>query len=112
MLDEMFEAITLNSDPQDQELPNCDHGTDYCDQIIRFIDKMAKAGMSRRRTWSWFTRPIQSITLLRIYVATQSSRFGLPAARRVRPHWRWLGEAGLPPRLIALSNLRPPGRRT
>jgi predicted Rossmann-fold nucleotide-binding protein len=44
-LDEMFEAITPNSDPQDQELPNCDHGTDYCDRIIPFIDKMAKAGM-------------------------------------------------------------------
>ena len=90
MLDEMFEAITLNSDPQDQELPNCDHGTDYCDQIIRFIDKMAKAGMSRRRTWSWFTRPIQSMTRLRIFVATQSSRFGFaPLDECGRPGVDW-----------------------
>jgi hypothetical protein len=86
--------------------------TDYCDQIIPLIDKMAKAGMIAPSDLE-LVHATDSVDDAIAHIRSHAIEpFGLPAARRVRPHWRWLGEAGLPPRLIALSNLRPPGRRT
>ena len=108
----MFKAITLNSDPQGQELPNCDHGTDYCDQIILFIDKMAKAGMIAPSDLE-LVHATDSVDDAIAHIRSHAiERFGLHVSRGVRPHSRWLGERGLPPPLIALSKLPPPGWRT
>jgi hypothetical protein len=86
--------------------------TDYCDQIIPFIDKMAKAGMIAPSDLE-LVHATDSVDDAIAHIRSHAIEpFGLRAARRVRPHWRWLGEAGLLPPLIALSKLTPPGRRT
>jgi hypothetical protein len=78
--------------------------TDYCDQIIPFIDKMAKAGMIAPSDLE-LVHATDSVDDAIAHIRSHTIEpFGLRAARRVRPHWRWLGEAGLPPPLIALSN--------
>lgn len=82
--------------------------TDYCDQIIPLIDKMAKAGMIAPSDLE-LVHATGSVDDAIAHIRSHAIEpFGLRAARRVRPHWRWLGEAGLPPPLIASSNLRPP----
>ena len=109
-LDEMFEAITLIQTRKMKNFPVVIMGTDYWDEILPFIDKMAKAGMIAPSDLELVhaTNSVDdAIAHIRIHAI---ERFGLHAARRVRPHWRWLGERGLPPPLAALSNLRPPGR--
>jgi hypothetical protein len=84
-------------------------GTDYWHEILRFIEQMAKAGMIAPSDMQvvYVTDSVDdAIAHIRSHAI---ERFALLAVRRVRPHWRWLGERGLPPPLIALSNLRPPG---
>ncbi|HET7227973.1 MAG TPA: TIGR00730 family Rossman fold protein [Chthoniobacterales bacterium] len=110
-LDEMFEAITLIQTRKMKNFPVVIMGTDYWDEILPFIDKMAKAGMIAPSDLDLVhaTDSINdAIAHIRIHAI---ERFGLHAARRVRPHWRWLGERGLPPPVAALRNLRPPDRR-
>jgi uncharacterized protein (TIGR00730 family) len=110
-LDEMFEAITLIQTRKMKNFPVVIMGTDYWDEILPFIDKMAKAGMIAPSDLELVhaTNSVDdAIAHIRIHAI---ERFGLHAARRVRPHWRWLGERGLPPPVAALRNLRPPDRR-
>jgi uncharacterized protein (TIGR00730 family) len=110
-LDEMFEAITLIQTRKMKNFPVVIMGTDYWDEILPFIDKMAKAGMIAPSDLELVhaTNSVDdAIAHIRIHAI---ERFGLHAARRVRRHWRWLGERGLPPPLAALRNLRPPDRR-
>jgi uncharacterized protein (TIGR00730 family) len=110
-LDEMFEAITLIQTRKMKNFPVVIMGTDYWDEILPFIDKMAKAGMIAPSDLELVhaTNSVDdAIAHIRIHAI---DRFGLHAARRVRRHWRWLGERGLPPPVAALRNLRPPGPR-
>ncbi len=110
-LDEMFEAITLIQTRKMKNFPVVIMGTDYWDEILPFIDKMAKAGMIAPSDLELVhaTNSVDdAIAHIRIHAI---ERFGLHAARRVRRHWRWLGERGLPPPVAALRNLRPPDRR-
>jgi hypothetical protein len=68
--------------------------TDYCDQIIPLIDKMAKAGMIASSDLE-LVHATDSVDDAIAHIRSHAIEpFGLPAARRVRPHWRWLGEAG------------------
>jgi hypothetical protein len=84
-------------------------GTDYWHEILRFIEQMAKAGMIAPSDMQ-VVYVTDSVDDAIAHIRSHSiERFALLAVRRVRPHWRWLGERGLPPPLIALSNLRPPG---
>jgi Possible lysine decarboxylase len=105
----MFEAITLIQTRKMKDFPVVIMGTDYWDEILPFIDKMAKAGMIAPSDLELVhaTNSVdEAIAHIRIHAI---ERFGLRAARRVRPHRRWLGERGLPAPLAALSNLRQPG---
>jgi hypothetical protein len=99
-----------DSGPQDHKsFPVVIMGTDYWHEILRFIEQMAKAGMiapSDMQVVNVTDSVDDGIAHIRSHAI---ERFALPALRRYRPHWRWLGERGLPPSLIALSNLRPLG---
>jgi uncharacterized protein (TIGR00730 family) len=108
-LDEMFEAITLIQTRKMKNFPVVIMGTDYWDEILPFIDKMAKAGMIAPSDLELVhaTNSVDdAIAHIRIHAI---ERFGLHMSRRVRQHSCWLGERGLPPRLAALRNLPPPG---
>src|SRR5512132_1281467 len=108
-LDELFEAITLIQTRKIKSFPVVIMGTDYWHEILPFIDKMAKAGMIAPSDMQ-LVHATDSLDEAIAHIRTHAiERFGLRAARRVRPHRRWLGERGLPPPLAALSNLRPPG---
>ena len=110
-LDELFEAITLIQTRKIKSFPVVIMGTDYWHDLLPFINKMAKAGMIKASDLDlvYATDSVDdAITHIRSHAIEP---FGLRAVRRARPHWRWLGERGLPPPLGILSNLRPPGRR-
>jgi uncharacterized protein (TIGR00730 family) len=108
-LDELFEAITLIQTRKIKSFPVVIMGTDYWDEILPFINKMAKAGMIAQSDLD-LVHATDSVDDAIAHIRTHAiERFGLHAARRIRRHRRWLGERGLPP-LAALSSLRPPGR--
>jgi len=110
-LDEMFEAITLIQTRKMKNFPVVIMGTDYWDEILPFIDKMAKAGMIASSDLE-LVHATNSVDDAIAHIRTHAiERFGLHVSRRVRPHSRWLGERGLPPPLAALRNLPPPGGR-
>ena len=107
----MFEAITLIQTRKMKNFPVVIMGTDYWDEILPFIDKMAKARMIAPSDLE-LVHATNSVDDAVAHIRTHAiERFGLHAARRVRTRWRWLGERGLPQPLAALSNLRPRRRR-
>ena len=107
-LDEMFEAITLIQTRKIKNFPVVIMGTDYWDEILPFIDKMAKAGMIAPSDLE-LVHATNSVDDAIAHIRSHAiERFGLRPTR-ARRHRRWLGERGLPPPLVALSNLRPPG---
>jgi len=107
-LDEMFEAITLIQTRKITNFPVVIMGTDYWDDILPFIHKMAKAGMIAPSDLE-LVHATNSVDDAIAHIRTHAiDRFGLHPAR-TRRHCRWLGERGLPPPLEALSKLRPPG---
>jgi Possible lysine decarboxylase len=87
-----------DSDPQDHKsFPVLIMGTDNWHEILRFIERMAKAGMIAPSDMQvvYVTDSVDdAIAHIRSHAI---ERFALLAFRRVRPHWRWLGERGLPP---------------
>ena len=99
-LDEMFEAITLIQTRKITNFPVVIMGTtDYWDEILPFIHKMAKAGMIAPSDLE-LVHATNSVDEAIAHIRSHAiERFGLHASRRVRPHWRWLGERGLPPPL-------------
>lgn len=63
--------------------------TDYCNQIIPLIDKMAKAGMIAPSDLE-LVHATDSVDDAIAHIRNHAIEpFGLRAARRVRPHWRW-----------------------
>ena len=96
-LDEMFEAITLIQTRKMKNFPVVIMGTDYWDDILPFIDKMAKAGMIAPSDLE-LVHATNSVDEAIAHIRTHAiERFGLHAARRVRAHRGWLGERGLSP---------------
>ena len=96
-LDEMFEAITLIQTRKMTNFPVVIMGTDYWDEILPFIHKMAKAGMIAPSDLE-LVHATDSVDDAIAHIRKHAiDRFGLHASRRVRPHSRWLGEHGLPP---------------
>jgi len=95
-LDEMFEAITLIQTRKMKNFPVVIMGTDCWDEILPFIDKMAKAGMIAPSDLE-LVHATNSVDDAIAHIRTHAiERFRLHAARRVRSHSRWLGERGLP----------------
>ena len=108
-IDEMFEALTLIQTRKIKNFPVVIMGTDYWDEILPFIDKMAKAGMIATSDLA-LVHATNSVDDAIAHIRAHAiERFGLRGARRVRSHRRWLGEHGLAPPLDIMSNLGPPG---
>jgi uncharacterized protein (TIGR00730 family) len=109
-IDEMFEAITLIQTRKIKSFPVVIMGTDYWDELLPFIDKMAKAGMIAPSDLD-LVHATNSVDDAIAHIRSHGiERFGLHWSRRVRPHWRWLGERGLPPPRAVLSSLGRAGR--
>jgi uncharacterized protein (TIGR00730 family) len=109
-IDEMFEAITLIQTRKIKSFPVVIMGTDYWDEILPFIHKMAKAGMIAPSDLD-LVYATDSVDDAIAHIRSHAiESFGLHASRRVRPHWRWLGERGLAPPPAIISNLGPLGR--
>ena len=103
-LDEMFEAITLIQTRKIGSFPVVIMGTDYWDELIPFIHKMAKAGMIAPSDLE-LVHVTNSVDDAIAHIRSHAiERFGLRVVRRMRPNWSLLGERGLPPPLGALSN--------
>ena len=110
-LDEMFEAITLIQTGKIKSFPVVIMGTDYWCELIPFMDKMVKSGMIAPSDTE-LIHVTDSIDDAIAHIRSKAiESFGLRVVRQVRPHWRWLGERGLPRPLTTLSNIRLPGRR-
>ena len=85
-------------------------GTDYWDDILPFIHKMAKAGMIAPSDLE-LVHATNSVDDAIAHIRTHAiERFGLHPARARRHHRWWLGERSLPPPVELLSKLRPPDR--
>ena len=98
-VDEMFEAITLIQTRKMTNFPVVIMGTDYWDEILPFIHKMAKAGMIAPSDLE-LVHATNSVDDAIAHIRSHAiERFGLQVSRRVRPHSHWLGERGLPPPL-------------
>jgi uncharacterized protein (TIGR00730 family) len=96
-LDEMFEAITLIQTRKITNFPVVIMGTDYWDDILPFIHKMAKAGMIAPSDLE-LVHATNSVDDAIAHIRSHAiERFGLHVSRRRRLHSRWLGEHGLPP---------------
>ena len=109
-LDEMFEAITLIQTRKIRSFPVVIMGTDYWRELIPFIDKMVKAGTIAPSDAD-LVYVTDSVDDAIAHIRSKAiEAFGLRMVRRVRPHWRWLGERGLPRPLAALRNIQLPGR--
>jgi len=97
-----------DSDPQDHKsFPVLIMGTDNWHEILRFIEQTAKAGMIAPSDMQvvYVTDSVDdAIAHIRSHAV---ERFALLAVRRVRPHWRWLGERGLPPLGRRTEDLHP-----
>jgi uncharacterized protein (TIGR00730 family) len=109
-IDEMFEAITLIQTRKINSFPVVIMGTDYWDEILPFINKMAKTGMIAPSDLD-LVHATDSVDDAIAHIRSHAIEpFGLHLSGRVRPHWRSLGERGLssPPGIT--SNLEPPGR--
>ena len=94
-MDEMFEAITLIQTGKIRSFPVVIMGTGYWDELLPFIQKMAKEGMiaSSDLDLVFATDSVEdAIAHIREKAITG---FGLRLVRRIRPHKFWLREHGL-----------------
>ncbi|MGE5215982.1 MAG: TIGR00730 family Rossman fold protein [Chloroflexota bacterium] len=109
-IDEMFEAITLIQTGKIKSFPVVIMGTDYWDEILPFIGKMAKAGMIAPSDLD-LVHATDSVDDAVAHIRSHAiERFGLRPVRGHRPHWRCLGERGLPPSPAIMSDLAALGR--
>jgi uncharacterized protein (TIGR00730 family) len=94
-LDEMFEAITLIQTRKIKNFPVVIMGTEYWNEILPFIRKMAEAGMIAPSDLE-LVHATNSVDDAIAHIRTQAiERFGLHPVR-TRRHYRWLGERDLP----------------
>jgi uncharacterized protein (TIGR00730 family) len=95
-LDELFEAITLIQTGKIKNFPIVIMGTEYWRELIDFIGKMARLGMISASDASLiFTT--DSVEEAIAHIRTKAIEpFGLKLVTRIRRHWPWLGERGLP----------------
>ena len=108
-IDEMFEAITLIQTRKIKSFPVVIMGTDYWDDILPFINKMAEAGMIAPSDLD-LVHATDSVDDAIAHIRSHAIEpFGLHLSGRERPHWRSLGEYGLGPRPAIMSNVEPPG---
>ncbi|MGE5214401.1 MAG: TIGR00730 family Rossman fold protein [Nitrospirota bacterium] len=108
-IDEMFEAITLIQTRKIKSFPVVIMGTDYWDEILPFISKMAKEGMIAPSDLD-LVHATDSVDDAIAHIRSHAIEpFGLHLSHRVRPHWRSLRERGLPQPGGTVSNLEAPG---
>jgi uncharacterized protein (TIGR00730 family) len=95
-LDELFEAITLIQTGKIKNFPIVIMGTEYWRELIDFIGKMARLGMISVSDSSLiFTTDSVEEAIAHIRTKTIEP-FGLKVVTRIRRHFPWLGERGLP----------------
>ena len=103
----MFEAITLIQTRKMTNFPVVIMGTDYWDEILPFIHKMAKVGMIAPSDLE-LVHATNSVDDAIAHIRRHAiERFGLHVSRRVRRHSHWLGECGLPPLGRRTEDLNP-----
>jgi hypothetical protein len=95
-LDELFEAVTLIQTGKIKNFPVVIMGTEYWKELISFIDKMAQRGTISPSDLSLiYTTDSVEEAIAHIQSKAIES-FGLKRVARVRRHFPWLGERGLP----------------
>lgn len=95
-LDEFFEAVTLIQTGKIKNFPVVIMGTEYWTEMISFIDKMAQRGTISASDLSLiYTTDSVEEAIAHIQSKAIES-FGLKRVARVRRHFPWLGESGLP----------------
>jgi uncharacterized protein (TIGR00730 family) len=95
-LDELFEAITLIQTGKIKNFPIVIMGTEYWRELIDFIGKMARLGMIGASDASLIFAT-DSVEEAIAHIRTKAIEpFGLKLVTRIRRHWPWLGERGLP----------------
>lgn len=95
-LDELFEAVTLIQNGKIKNFPIVIMGTDYWKELIGFIEKMAQRGTISPSDLGliFATDSVdEAITHIRNKAIEP---FGLKIVARLRRHFPWLGERGLP----------------
>jgi len=95
-LDELFEAVTLIQTGKIKHFPIVIMGTDYWKELIGFIDKMAQHGTisTSDLTLIYATDSVEEAIA---HIESKAIEpFGLKRVARIRKHFPWLGERGLP----------------
>jgi uncharacterized protein (TIGR00730 family) len=95
-LDELSEAMTLIQTGKIKNFPIVIMGTDYWRELIDFIAKMAKKGMISESDVDLIYATDSVDDAIAHIRAKAIEPFGLRVVRRVRHHFPWLGERGLP----------------
>jgi uncharacterized protein (TIGR00730 family) len=94
-LDELFEALTLIQTGKIKNFPIVIMGTDYWQELIGFVDKVARLGMMSASDLS-LIYATDSVEDAIAYIRSKAIEpFGLKRVTRLRRHLPWLGEKGL-----------------
>lgn len=94
-LDELFEALTLIQTGKIKNFPIVIMGTDYWQELIGFLDKMAKAGTISASDLSLIFAT-DSVEEAIAHIQRKAIQpFGLRLVTRPRRYFPWLGERGL-----------------
>jgi uncharacterized protein (TIGR00730 family) len=97
-LDELFEAVTLIQTGKIKNFPIVIMGIDYWRELISFIDKMARHGTISSSDLN-LIYATDSIEEAIAHIESKAIEpFGLKRVARIRKHFPWLGERGLPTR--------------
>jgi uncharacterized protein (TIGR00730 family) len=93
-LDELFEALTLIQTGKIRNFPIVIMGTEYWQELIDFIAKMAKIGTIGASDVS-LIYATDSVEEAIAHIQSKAIQpFGLKLVKRVRRHFPWLGERG------------------
>src|SRR5260370_16960855 len=94
---ELLEGVTVIQTGKIKNFPIVIMGTDYWKELIGFIDKMAQHGTISPSDLS-LIYATDSIEEAIVHIESKAIEpFGLKRVARVRKHFPWLGERGLPP---------------